>query len=91
MEEKNREAELWFPTIFSAALSLALLLFATGTVEAQAGSLLYSFKGQDDGGVPYAGLIMDSSGNLYGTTFKGGTSHHGTVFELADVNGDRLP
>ena len=27
---------------------------------------LYSFTGGSDGGVPYGGLILDSSGNLYG-------------------------
>jgi uncharacterized repeat protein (TIGR03803 family) len=35
-----------------------------------------------DGAQPYAGLISDSSGNLYGTTFYGGVGN-GTVFELS--------
>lgn len=26
---------------------------------------------------------MDSAGNLYGTTSKGGATNHGTVFEIA--------
>ena len=43
---------------------------------------LASFNGTD-GEDPEAGLIMDSSGNLYGTTSEGGTSNDGTVFELA--------
>ena len=34
-----------------------------------------------------AGLIMDSSGNLYGTTAAGGASGDGTVFELAHGSG----
>ena len=37
----------------------------------------------NDGAVPFAGLILDSSGNLYGTTNVGGSSGVGTVFELA--------
>ena len=32
---------------------------------------------------PFAGLVEDSSGNLFGTTSQGGTSSDGTVFEVA--------
>ncbi len=45
-------------------------------------SVLWSFGAMPDGQVPYAGLIMDSSGNVYGTTFKGGTHGKGAVFEI---------
>lgn len=39
-----------------------------------------------DGDYPYAGLIMDATGNLYGTTIYGGTNgRYGTVFELSTV------
>jgi uncharacterized repeat protein (TIGR03803 family) len=44
-------------------------------------TVLYSFYGGTDGGVPYAGLIGDASGALYGTTFGGG-SGYGEVFKL---------
>jgi len=44
--------------------------------------VIYSFGGGADGGTPYGGLVMDLSGNLYGTTFAGGASGQGTVFEL---------
>lgn len=42
-----------------------------------------------DGAYPYglAGLIEDSSGNLYGTTESGGTDGFGAVFELVNNNG----
>jgi len=36
-----------------------------------------------DGFYPYTGLIFDLSGNLYGTTYQGGTHSNGTVFELS--------
>jgi uncharacterized repeat protein (TIGR03803 family) len=46
---------------------------------------LYSFTG-DSGGAPGAypngPLIIDSNGDLFGTTYEGGTSGDGTVFEL---------
>jgi uncharacterized repeat protein (TIGR03803 family) len=35
-------------------------------------TVLYSFKGGADGGEPFAGVIRDSAGNLYGTTSEGG-------------------
>jgi uncharacterized repeat protein (TIGR03803 family) len=34
---------------------------------------------------PFAGVILDSAGNLYGTTVAGGTHGYGTVFKLAPV------
>lgn len=50
-------------------------------------TVLYAFQGNPDGNEPRAGLVMDSAGNLYGTTYKGGTvtatGDQGTVFELA--------
>lgn len=43
---------------------------------------LYSFSGLD-GSAPAAGLVMDKHGNLYGTTYNGGTFNEGTIFEIA--------
>lgn len=45
-------------------------------------TVLHSFSGNPDGANPYAGLVMDNSGNLYGTTEQGGTSGCGTVFKI---------
>jgi uncharacterized repeat protein (TIGR03803 family) len=46
-------------------------------------TLLYSFGGvPNDGGAPLAGLVLDPSGVLYGTTPTGGTSGEGTIFSL---------
>jgi uncharacterized repeat protein (TIGR03803 family) len=35
-----------------------------------------------DGQYPYAGLVLDAKGNLYGTTEAGGTNGFGAVFVL---------
>jgi uncharacterized repeat protein (TIGR03803 family) len=48
--------------------------------------VLHSFAGNPDGANPYAGLVMDDSGNLYGTTENGGASGFGTVFKV-DITG----
>lgn len=46
-------------------------------------TILHTFTGGGDGAQPTAGLIMDSVGNLYGTTSSGGTFGNGTVFKIA--------
>ena len=45
-------------------------------------TVLHTFTGEPDGAYPYAGVISDSSGNLYGTTYFGGTADAGAVFEV---------
>jgi len=47
---------------------------------------LYSFCGQShctDGKYPTAGLVQNTSGEIYGTTEYGGSHGHGTVFSLS--------
>jgi uncharacterized repeat protein (TIGR03803 family) len=44
--------------------------------------VLHSFGGNLDGYGPQATLLMDESGNLYGTTLSGGAFDEGTVFQL---------
>jgi uncharacterized repeat protein (TIGR03803 family) len=45
-------------------------------------TLLYVFTGGSDGASPYAGLVQDAQGNLYGTT-TGSFGTGGTVFKIA--------
>jgi uncharacterized repeat protein (TIGR03803 family) len=47
-------------------------------------TVLYTFTGKTDGGIPIGRLIRDSQGNLYGITSLGGdpTCSCGTVFQL---------
>jgi len=40
--------------------------------QAQTFTTLYNFTGGADGGVPFAGVIQDQAGNLYGATYYGG-------------------
>ena len=44
---------------------------------------IYSFLGgTNDGAYPYAGLVLDQKGDIWGTTYQGGTSNGGILFEL---------
>ena len=43
---------------------------------------LYSFTGGTDGAYPYGGVVLDSAGNIYGTTFTEGAYGYGNVFKL---------
>ena len=47
--------------------------------------VLHSFTGKD-GGQPRGNLVFDASGNLYGTTYVGGATGIGTVFQLTPAN-----
>jgi hypothetical protein len=51
--------------------------------------VLHAFRGAPDGDGPYANIVFDSAGNLYGTTSLGGTYFsQGTVYELSpNANG----
>jgi uncharacterized repeat protein (TIGR03803 family) len=55
--------------------------------------VLYSFCSRTncgDGGFPFAGLIFDQAGNLYGTTFAGGATGGGTAFKLTPHSDARI-
>lgn len=43
--------------------------------------VLRNFDGRD-GSDPMGNLFLDESGNLYGTTYSGGSSSAGVVFEV---------
>jgi uncharacterized repeat protein (TIGR03803 family) len=62
---------------------LALAITLGPAAQAQTESVLHSFSGQPDGSIPSAGLVPDAQApNLYGTTYEGGASGKGTVFEV---------
>src|SRR5208337_4539248 len=75
------------------ALALAFLLFSgavpTQSAQAQTFTVLYSFP-WSNGANPYAGLVRDAAGNLYGTTFQGGASSNGTVFKVDSAGNETV-
>jgi uncharacterized repeat protein (TIGR03803 family) len=68
------------------AILLGALLTA---LPAAAQITIYNFKGDPDGAAPVTPLIRDSAGNLYGTTYTGGTNN-GTVFEVNDAGHETI-
>jgi uncharacterized repeat protein (TIGR03803 family) len=68
-----------------ACVSFIAVLASVATFDsAEAGheKVLYNFTGGPDGNDPDTRLVMNSDGNLYGTTFDGGDFGAGTVFKL---------
>jgi uncharacterized repeat protein (TIGR03803 family) len=47
-------------------------------------SLLYNFTGGSDGAKPGGGIVLDTSGNIYGTASQGGANGGGTVYEFTN-------
>jgi uncharacterized repeat protein (TIGR03803 family) len=56
-----------------------MFAMVSSVAEAQSFCVLYAFSGSPDGADPYGGLVMGSSGSLYGTTLSGGQGA-GVVF-----------
>ena len=56
-----------------------------GTSYATTATTLVNFNGTGDGAAPADTLVIDTDGNLYGTTQNGGADGDGTVFEIANT------
>jgi uncharacterized repeat protein (TIGR03803 family) len=54
-------------------------------------AVLYTFTGGTDGSQPYAGVILDSAGNLYGTTYAGGAAGKGVVYKVTPAGQETVP
>jgi uncharacterized repeat protein (TIGR03803 family) len=73
---------LYGTTVQGGTFGQGTVFKLTPTESGWSESVLYSFAGGKDGAWPYAGLVFDPAGNLYGTTSIGGVYSSGTVFEL---------
>ncbi len=71
----------------SALLGPLVLGGLLGVAWAQTETVLYSFCAQGgskctDGAIPFAGVVFDQAGNVYGTASQGGAHGRGVVFKL---------
>ena len=78
------------PLAIVLAFSLLAVFAASQTASAQTFTLLHAFSDTADGATPQAALIMDSAGNLYGTTVYGGTASSGIVFKLDPAGNETI-
>jgi uncharacterized repeat protein (TIGR03803 family) len=87
VEERKRAGHLYGSTQFGGHNTICsngcgtifgLTLSASDYVE----SVLYRFKGGQDGANPYGTLLLDSKSRLFGVTGAGGSANRGTAFRL---------
>jgi uncharacterized repeat protein (TIGR03803 family) len=67
--------------IVVAVFAAGFCLPAATTAQSFQFRVIAGFNGTN-GKIPLAGLVADTSGNLFGTTQFGGTSNQGVIFEL---------
>jgi len=73
---RDAAGNLFGTTVFGGASNMGTIFeIDSNGVE----KVLHSFTGGTDGQYPYAGLVRDLAGNLYGTTSEGG-ANYGTIF-----------
>jgi uncharacterized repeat protein (TIGR03803 family) len=69
--------------------TMTLIVVCAMALKAQTLTTLHSFGGVGDGAAPYAGLVGDPTGNVYGTTLGGGPEFAGSVFKIANTTTGR--
>ena len=88
---RDSAGNLYGTTLYGGDLSCNSYGYGCGVVfklsPAGEETVLHTFAGGADGEGPVAGLVQDSSGNLYGTTAGGGAHNYGTVFKI-DASGN---
>jgi uncharacterized repeat protein (TIGR03803 family) len=69
-------------SVLDLAVFSALMLSAAQPALPQTQSVLYNFTNTPDGGYPESRLVLDTAGNMYGTTLYGGVHGRGSVFMI---------
>jgi uncharacterized repeat protein (TIGR03803 family) len=85
----DASGNLWGTTSAGGASSAGTVFRLSPGASGWTETFLYSFVGGTDGSAPDAGVILDASGNVYGTTYSGGGYGGGTAFELIASQGWR--
>jgi uncharacterized repeat protein (TIGR03803 family) len=88
-------ARFWGTTVYGGSSGANGGASGDGTVFAINASggeaIVHSFTGApNDGAGPYAELVYDGKGNLYGTTSGGGAHNDGTVFVIDTAGNEKV-
>ena len=83
----DQAGNLYGTTVYGGAYGNGTIYELTPSGSGWTETILYSFTGGAAGANPYAGLISDQAGNLYGAAGTGGAGTGGTAFELANSGG----
>ena len=80
----DKAGNLYGTTVFGGAHGYGIVYKLSHSASGWKETVLYSFPGGNYNSYPVSGVIMDSAGNLYGTTSysQGGVQKGGAVFEL---------
>lgn len=79
----DNAGNLYGTTMDGGAINAGSVFQLTPSGSGWTETVIHSFQDGGDGRFPYSGLVMDQSGNLYGTTTDAGSGGGGTVFELS--------
>ncbi|MBV9481256.1 MAG: hypothetical protein JO249_10945 [Acidobacteria bacterium] len=83
---RDAQGNFYGATPSGGSLGLGLVYKLSLTSKGWQETVLHNFAGKSDGAVPFlfsATLAIDASGNLYGSTYRGGAADAGTVFKLS--------
>ena len=75
-------------TCYADASTCGIVFELSPTAQGWKETVVHRFQGGADGGNPLCTLLLDSSGNLYGTTSFGGNNNGGTAFKLSRSSGE---
>jgi len=78
----GKNGALYGTTSFGGAIGAGTVFRLTKSKKGWTEKVLHSFGGSGDGSYPYAGVMLDALGNLYGTTSIGGAVGYGSVYRL---------